>query len=61
MDPEHSAAAWSALGKAVAHASLASPVERALIDALAKRYAEKPPEDRKSLDEFLEGALKKAR
>ena len=62
MDPEHSAAAFGALEKAVANAKGASPVERALIDALAKRYAEKPPEDRKPLDaayaEAMRGVLR---
>ena len=47
---ERARAAWAALEKARGLASMASPVERALIDALASRYANPPPMDRKSLD-----------
>jgi tetratricopeptide (TPR) repeat protein len=38
MLPERAAAAWDALTRASAAAPTASPVERALIDALARRY-----------------------
>jgi tetratricopeptide (TPR) repeat protein len=58
MDPEHSAAAWQALQRARARAAGASPVERALIDALGKRYAEKPPEDRAPLDQAYAEAMR---
>ncbi len=40
MDPEHSRAAWEALRKAQALMVRASPPERALINALAARYAD---------------------
>jgi tetratricopeptide (TPR) repeat protein len=43
-------AAWEALAQAKARADAASPVERALIDALASRYAWPQPEDRKPLE-----------
>jgi tetratricopeptide (TPR) repeat protein len=58
MDPDHSAAAWSAWQKAAANEAGASPVERALIDALGKRYAEKPPEDRAPLDAAYAEAMR---
>jgi tetratricopeptide (TPR) repeat protein len=58
MDPEHSQAAWEALSKARALESGAMPVERALIDALSKRYAEKPPEDRGPLDTAYAEAMR---
>ncbi|WP_372715600.1 tetratricopeptide repeat protein [Novipirellula sp.] len=38
MDKPHSIAAWQALEKAQANSKLGTPVERALIDALARRY-----------------------
>ena len=43
--PERSEAAWQLLQKAQALARGASPVERALIAALARRYAHPPPTD----------------
>jgi len=58
MEPEQSAAAWSALSKAVANEAGATPIERALIDALGKRYAEKPPEDRAPLDAAYAEAMR---
>ena len=39
MLPERAQAAWDALGRAESASSAATPVERALIGALAKRYA----------------------
>ncbi len=48
---ERASAAWDALGKATAAASGASPVEKALVDALAARYADPQPEDRAPLDQ----------
>lgn len=50
MPPDRNKAAWDALQKAVQLASGASPVERDLINALSKRYANPAPEDRKPLD-----------
>lgn len=48
---ERASAAWEALGKATAAASGARPVEKALVDALAARYADPQPEDRAPLDQ----------
>ncbi|WP_442510692.1 tetratricopeptide repeat protein [Novipirellula sp. SH528] len=38
MDKPHSIAAWQALEKAQSYRNLSTPIERALIDALGKRY-----------------------
>ncbi len=43
--PERAEAAWTLLQKAVALAPTASPVERALVEALAHRYAHPAPTD----------------
>lgn len=56
MTPDRSQAAWDALQKAEALRAKASRKEQALINALAKRYANPAPEDRKPLD----GAYAKA-
>jgi len=58
MPPERSKAAWDALQSAVALKGNATPVERALIEALTKRYAEPPPSDRKALDEAYAAAMR---
>ncbi len=58
MQPERSKAAWDALQKAVALKGNATPVERALIEALTKRYADPAPSDRKSLDEAYATAMR---
>ncbi|WP_164929090.1 tetratricopeptide repeat protein [Gloeobacter violaceus] len=50
MAPEAVPEAWRAVRKAVALSKGASVRERAYIQALAKRYASKPPQDRKPLD-----------
>ena len=59
MDPEHSKAAWDALTKALALAPNASPVERALIDALGARYGDPTPADRAPLDHAYADAMRK--
>lgn len=66
MDEARSRAAWDALQKANALASHASPAERALITALAARYADpaKPPipmtfEERAPLDKAYADAMAK--
>ena len=56
--PDNAKAAWEALGKARAAAAGANEVERALIEALSKRYADPQPEDRKPLDEAYAGAMR---
>lgn len=50
MDPADNAKAWMWLQKAQALAPKATAAEQAYIEALAARYAENPPADRKSLD-----------
>jgi tetratricopeptide (TPR) repeat protein len=55
---ERAAAAWRALGKARELAANASPIERALIEALGVRYADPQPEDRKPLDEAYAAAMR---
>lgn len=57
VDEAHASAAWDALQKALARRDEASPVERALIDALAKRYAHPQPADRRPLDEAYAAAM----
>jgi tetratricopeptide (TPR) repeat protein len=51
-------AAWDALAQAKAKAAATSPVERALIDALASRDAWPPPEDRKPLEQAYADAMR---
>ncbi len=58
MSEEQSTAAWKALQQALARREGASHVERALIDALAKRYADPPPADRTPLDRAYAAAMK---
>lgn len=58
VDPDHAKAAWKALTKARELASTASPVEKALIDALGKRYADPQPEDRGPLDKAFAEAMR---
>src|SRR5512146_611087 len=50
VPPPAAELAWKELELAQKNAGTASPVERALIDALAKRYANPQPEDRSGLD-----------
>lgn len=57
VDEVHAQAAWEALQKALALRPHASAIERALIDALAKRYALPQPADRKPLDEAYANAM----
>jgi len=57
MPEARSKAAWDSLMKAQAAVG-ASPIEKELIDALSKRYAETPPEDRKPLDEAYAAAMR---
>ena len=58
MPPERSKAAWDAGQRAMALKNLATPAERALIDALAKRYADPAPSDRKAFDEAYASAMR---
>ena len=55
---ERAKAAWEALARARDLAPGASPVERALIEALASRYAWPQPEDRKPLEGAYADAMR---
>ncbi|HMI83316.1 MAG TPA: hypothetical protein VK550_04435 [Polyangiaceae bacterium] len=58
VDEEHAKAAWDALTRAREFVRQAAPAERALIDALAARYAMPQPSDRKALDQAYADAMK---
>lgn len=58
VPPPAAELAWKELGLAQKNAGNASPVERALIDALAKRYANPQPEDRSGLDRAYADAMR---
>lgn len=55
---DHAKTAWEAVGKARALASTLSPVERGLIEAVATRYANPQPEDRKPLEQAYATAMR---
>jgi tetratricopeptide (TPR) repeat protein len=57
MDSASGVAAYNAVQRAQALSAQAAPVERALIDALAKRYAQVPPADRAALDQAYAAAM----
>lgn len=58
MDPADNPKAWEALTKARELATGADEPERAYIDALSKRYAEHPPENRAPLDHAYADAMR---
>lgn len=58
VPPDKAQTAWDALTKAKELAPGAGETERALIDALSKRYANPQPEDRKPLDEAYAAAMR---
>ncbi|MFZ1220241.1 MAG: hypothetical protein WAO00_13180 [Chthoniobacterales bacterium] len=58
VPPPMAELAWKALTLAQQHADKAAPVERDLIEALGKRYANPQPEDRKPLDEAYAAAMR---
>jgi tetratricopeptide (TPR) repeat protein len=58
VPPAAAELAWKEINLAQKHSSGASPVERALIDALAKRYANPQPEDRTPLDRAYADAMR---
>ena len=58
-DAEQAKAAYAAVQQAKKLAAGASPAEAAYIDALAERYTETPPEDRKPLDQAYADAMRK--
>ena len=57
VDEPHAREGSEALAKARERAPGASPVERSLIDALTKRYADPQPADRKPLDRAFADAM----
>jgi tetratricopeptide (TPR) repeat protein len=57
MDSAGGVAAYAAAQRAVSHLPHASPVEQALIRALAARYAALPPADRAALDSAYANAM----
>ncbi len=59
VDPDSAAAAWKSLSAARRFRDRASPVEQALIEALAARYQDPPPEDRKPLDLAYAAAMRR--
>jgi tetratricopeptide (TPR) repeat protein len=58
VPPPAAELAWKELELAQKNTGNASPVERALIDALAKRYANPQPEDRSGLDRAYADAMR---
>ena len=58
VTPAHAATAWEALGQAKARSAQATPLEQALINALAQRYANPQPEDRRPLDQAYADAMR---
>jgi tetratricopeptide (TPR) repeat protein len=58
VPPPAATAAWKELQLAQQNAEKASPVEKALIEALSHRYANPQPEDRKPLDEAYAAAMR---
>jgi tetratricopeptide (TPR) repeat protein len=58
VPPPAAELAWKELELARRNAGNGSPVERALIDALAKRYANPQPEDRSGLDRAYADAMR---
>jgi hypothetical protein len=58
MQAEANAPAWAALQRAVALKDKLPPRERLLIEALQKRYAAEPPQDRAPLDAAYADAMK---
>ena len=59
MEPDNFQRAWEAIAKAQRLAANCTPKEKALIGALATRYAEVPPADRAPLDIAFAAAMKK--
>ncbi|HZN32882.1 MAG TPA: tetratricopeptide repeat protein [Pirellulaceae bacterium] len=59
VSTEKAKSAWTALAKAKERSAGASKIERALIEALASRYADPQPDDRKPLDEAYATAMRK--
>src|SRR5262245_4549933 len=58
VSEERAERAWRALDRALANSASASDTERALINALGKRYANPQPADRGPLDEAYAAAMR---
>jgi tetratricopeptide (TPR) repeat protein len=58
MDPADASVVFAAITKAQSLKSKSTPVEQALIDALAKRYTDPAPADRSPLDKAYADAMK---
>ena len=58
VPPQAAELAWKEIGLAKENEKNASPVERALIDALSRRYANPQPEDRTPLDRAYADAMR---
>jgi tetratricopeptide (TPR) repeat protein len=58
VPPEMAELAWKQIQLAREHADHASPVEQAMIGALASRYVEHQPDDRTSLDQAYADAMR---
>ncbi len=58
VPPPMAEQAWAALKLAQQHAAKTTPMERALIEALSKRYANPQPEDRGPLDQAYADAMR---
>jgi tetratricopeptide (TPR) repeat protein len=58
VPPERATEAWAALGKAKEAATRASPIEKALIQALFLRHADPQPQDRTPLDQDFAFAMR---
>jgi len=59
VTPQRAATAWEALSEAKARAARTTPLEQALIQALAERYANPPPENRLPLDQAYAEAMRR--
>lgn len=57
MTEERSRSAWQASQEAISRVDAATPVEAALVEAVAKRYAWPAPEDRGELDQSYADAM----
>jgi tetratricopeptide (TPR) repeat protein len=57
VPPDRAKVAWEAASKAKTLASGATKLEKALIEAMDKRYADPPPSDRASLDQAYAKAM----
>src|SRR5690606_38942733 len=57
MEAADHAPAYAAMRRAHELRANATPLERALIEAMAERYAQSPPEDRSTLDAAFADAM----